>query len=136
MSHQNRTVFVNMDQRRRLLDKHSFKCAAGADAAVSLAHLVHAALAEPDPVFDWDDGHASLLPAVLLVKPVHGCAPVVVIRSALAFVPAALRVLGAELDLGEHDGLAFVHVDLPKLRRRPGLANRCFLTPRNSQDRV
>lgn len=101
MSHQNRTVFVNMDQRRRLLRENRFKVVVFTDAVRSSSDLVQAALAETDPVFDGDDGHAPLLPPVLPVKLVHSGAAVVVVRFALAVVPAAPRVLRVELEFAD-----------------------------------
>lgn len=103
MSHQDRTVLVNMDQRRCLVDRSRCDFASWTTSAASSADLVHEAFAEPDPVFDGDDGHAPLLPAVLLVEALQGCAAVLVIRSALALVPTALRILRVEPEPGEGD---------------------------------
>lgn len=75
-------------------------------------------LFEPNPIFNRDDGHAPLLPAVLLVKQVDGSAAGVIIRLGFTFPPAAQQVLWAELKLVVGDGLPLVHVDLLNLMQK------------------
>lgn len=116
--------------------KTSFKVVVVTDTATSTTDLVEGALAKTDPVFDGDNGHAPLLPPVLLVKLFDGRAAVVVVGFGLAFVPAAPHVLRIELEVAECDGLAFVHVDLPNLRQNSELVSWSPITPGNSQDAV
>lgn len=111
-----------------------FKVVVFTDAVTSSSDLVQAALAETDPVFDGDDGHAPLLPPVLLVKLVHGGAAVGVVRFALAVVPAAPHVLRVELEFADRDGLTFVHVDFPDLEQKSMLASWSVIRPGGCQD--
>lgn len=85
--------------------------------------LIEKALGKCNPVFNGDDGHAPLLPAVLLVKLVDGTAACVVVRLDLAFLPAAMQVVWAELKLVVGEGRPLVHVELPNLRQNSGISD-------------